>query len=405
MNITENGENFAETYAQVNGNITKDSYMDVTTCIRTYLNAINLNNTTYYGYDEDGKYTNIISENEIKQIIYNLLSENYISKNNITIDNLYSHIKTLDEQVLFVPLDISLIKDSDNIKSFIIYGITETLTDLSMNGKIFAIVNISFEDKIFSVEPIYGDYNNISEINLKEYENTITKNDNNFITQTTSNYEDIVKEYMNLYKRLAIGYPEKMYDLLDEEYRAKRFGSLEEFKNYIEKNKRKIIGLRVEQYNVTYNDEYTQYICIDQYENYYIFREKAVLDYSVILDTYTIDLPEFIEKYESATAQEKVALNLEKVIEAINEQDYKYVYNKLNETFKKNNFSTLEKFETYMKENFYEENEASYLSFNEISETYTYSVKIKDTESKKYKTKNFVMKLGEGTEFEMSFGI
>lgn len=405
MNITENGENFAETYAQVNGNITKDSYMDVTTCMRTYLNAINLNNTTYYGYDEDGKYTNIISENEIKQIIYNLLSENYISKNNITIDNLYSHIKTLDEQVLFVPLDISLIKDSDNIKSFIIYGITETLTDLSMNGKIFAIVNISFEDKIFSVEPIYGDYNSISEINLKEYENTITKNDNNFITQTTSNYEDIVKEYMNLYKRLAIGYSEKMYDLLDEEYRAKRFGSLEEFKNYIEKNKRKIIGLRVEQYNVTYNDEYTQYICIDQYENYYIFREKAVLDYSVILDTYTIDLPEFIEKYESATAQEKVALNLEKVIEAINEQDYKYVYNKLNETFKKNNFSTLEKFETYMKENFYEENEASYLSFNKISETYTYSVKIKDAESKKYKTKNFVMKLGEGTEFEMSFGI
>lgn len=138
---------------------------------------------------------------------------------------------------------------------------------------------------------------------------------------------------------------------------------------------------------------------------YYIFKENSAFQFSIILDTYSIDLPEFIEKYESATTQEKVALNLEKVIEAINEQDYKYVYNKLNETFKKNNFDTLEKFEKYMKKNFYEENEASYLSFNEISGTYTYSVKIKDAESKKYKTKNFVMKLGEGTEFEMSFGI
>lgn len=138
---------------------------------------------------------------------------------------------------------------------------------------------------------------------------------------------------------------------------------------------------------------------------YYIFKENSAFQFSIILDTYSIDLPEFIEKYESATTQEKVALNLEKVIEAINEQDYKYVYNKLNETFKKNNFDTLEKFEKYMKNNFYEENEASYLSFNEISETYTYSVKIKDAESEKYKTKNFVMKLGEGTDFEMSFGI
>lgn len=98
-------------------------------------------------------------------------------------------------------------------------------------------------------------------------------------------------------------------------------------------------------------------------------------------------------------------MNLEKVIEAINEQDYNYVYNKLNETFRKNNFSTLEKFEKYIKENFYEENEATYLNFNEISETYTYSVIIKDKKTSKTKTKNFVMQLGAGTNFEMSFEI
>lgn len=51
------------------------------------------------------------------------------------------------------------------------------------------------------------------------------------------------------------------------------------------------------------------------------------MNFTVILDTYTIDLPEFTEKYTKASDEEKVLLNIQKGFTAINDKDYRYVYN------------------------------------------------------------------------------
>ena len=59
------------------------------------------------------------------------------------------------------------------------------------------------------------------------------------------------------------------------------------------------------------NNNYTEYTCMDQFENYYIFRENKVMDYSIILDNYTIPTEEFIEKYNSVNEQKKVVLNIQ----------------------------------------------------------------------------------------------
>jgi hypothetical protein len=54
------------------------------------------------------------------------------------------------------------------------------------------------------------------------------------------------------------------------------------------------------------------------------------MDYKLILDEYTIDLPEFTEKYKKAAPQEKVGMNIEKIISAINNKDYgKYRFNQV----------------------------------------------------------------------------
>ena len=66
-----------------------------------------------------------------------------------------------------------------------------------------------------------------------------------------------------------------------------------------------------------------RYVCKDGKDNFYIFNVNKVLDYTVVLDTYTVDLPEFTEKYNKVNAQEKVALNINKVITALNNKDYK----------------------------------------------------------------------------------
>lgn len=355
---------------------------------------------------EIGIYVLIIDESEIKQNIYNLLSQKYIEEKSITIDNLYENIKTINSPELFVPLEISLIQD-EKIKSFAVHGITEKQNNFQKIDDVFFIVNIDMSTSLFSIEPIYEKYNSIEEIKMRNFDTNIKENNENKIIQTVSNYEESVKEYIDLYKRLALGAPEQMYNLLDEEYRNTKFRSVENFKNYIAKNKQKIIGIKAEKYQATKNDEYTQFVCIDQNENYYIFREYAVLNYKVILDTYTIDLPEFTEKYAKATNEEKVLLNIQKCFEAINNKDYEYVYGKLDETFKKNNFKNESGFENYIKNNFFEKNKMQPIKAEKQGEFYVYDLNIKDnskTDSKSF-NKKFIMQLKDNTDFVMSFNI
>lgn len=403
--INEVGEDFTETYGKENENeIDRQSYFDVNDCVKQYLSMINIKNDAYYGYDENGQYVLIIDENVIKQNIYNILSQKYIEEKNITINNLYQNVKTVEYSQLFVPLEISLVQD-DKVKSFAVHGITENQDDFKKNEDVFFIVNIDVNTSSFSIEPIYEEYKNVKEIKIDKFETEIKQNNENKIAQTVSNYEQAVKEYINLYKRLALGAPEQMYNLLDKEYRETKFGNIEKFKNYINENRQKITGIKAEKYQVTNENEYTQFVCVDQDENYYIFREYAILNYSVILDTYTIELPEFTKKYAKATDEEKVLLNLQKCFEAINNKDYKYVYEKLDTTFKNNNFKNESDFESYIKDNLFEKNKIQPIKVEKQGEFYVYNLAIKDNSNVNSKTinKTFIMQLKDKYDFVTSF--
>ena len=296
-----NGENFFEYYST-----TRDAYFDVNSCMRTYLGAISTKNNILYSEDKEA----------FNNKIYDLLSDNYIKQNDITLENLQEYVENIEEQVIFVPLEIAEI-ENDTLKSFIVHGLAENIIDLSVVKEVYAVVNLDIEKDIFSIEPIYGNYNSINEIEITELESVINENSYNKFSRNQPTYEDMAKDYINLYKRLAIGHPEKMYELLDEDYRTAKFGSKEDFKKFVEENKKTIIGIRLEKYNAVQENDYTKYTCIDQYGNYYIFIENAILDYSILLDTYTIDLPEFTENYKIATTEEKVGMNIQKIVEAL----------------------------------------------------------------------------------------
>ena len=97
-------------------------------------------------------------------------------------------------------------------------------------------------------------------------------------------------------------------------------------------------------------DEYSEYVCRDKYQNLYIFRAKNPLDYTVLLDTYTITTDNFKTTYDKSSEEYKVAMNIDKWIQMINSRDYTSAYNCLDETFRNNNFGSEEAFEKYMKE-------------------------------------------------------
>lgn len=395
----DTGSSIYEDYSNSENNeIDRMTYFNINNCITNYLGAINQNNSLYYGYDQNGKYTRIVSTEDINQRIYDLLSEKYIKQNNITIENLRNHLKLMETDSIFVPTNIKIIQNGE-IKSFLVQGLVENITNLNLIEEIFAIVNIDITNSVFSIEPIYGNYKNIEEIKIEQLEEIIKVNDNNIFYMSSSSNQDVAKDYINLYKRIALGKPEIMYNLLNKEYREVKFQNEEGFKRYIEENRQKILGIRVEKFQVNERDDYSEFICIDQYENYYIFMEKEILDYSVILDTYTIDLPEFIKQYNNASSQKRVGMNIEKIITAIKNGDYQYVYNKLDNTFRSNNFSTVDQLKNYIENNLKDFSNIEYLEFSEEGGLCIYKTKIDN------KFLNVIMQLDSGTDFSMSFNV
>ena len=265
-------------------------------------------------------------------------------------------------------------------------------------------------------------------------EDTVEKNNYNTIPYKYYEEEDIVDRYLQSYLENALFNPEIAYESLNEEYREKKFGNLEGYEEYISANREKLEAMckatrrqytdfenyedyeeyyrqvsknGLEQYRIDNDNGTKRYICIDTSGSYYIFYIDSIMNYTLILDTYTIDLPESTEEYNNATDAEKAQLNIQKVFRAINDGDYNYVYNKLDPTFKQNNFPTLESFTAYITSNFYENNSIGYSNYQTNGNLHIYDINITNTDNENSAeiTKNFIIQLLEGTDFVMSFSV
>lgn len=180
---------------------------------------------------------------------------------------------------------------------------------------------------------------------------------------------------MTMYKALMLSNTNEAYKYLDNEYRNLKYGSLQEYKDFIISNNDDINDFEMKAYSINGN----RYVCKDGKDNFYIFNVNKVLDYTVVLDTYTVDLPEFTEKYNKVNAQEKVALNINKVITALNNKDYKYIYNKLADSFKDNYFNNEDELKEYLSNKLYDNNEINFGKFSdEGNGIYTYEIELSE---------------------------
>lgn len=368
-------------------------------------------------------------ENNEATATFNVLDQEFIKQNSITEKNV------LDK--------IGKIANVNRYETKEIYGNTEIpCTIYYAKGKIgntdlYYIIVVDTKNNTYSIEPIneqlYTEYVNGKKVNSEKVE--IEKNDDNGILFQNYTQEDIVQKYFNSYIQNVINYPQEVYNMLDEEYKNKKFGSFDNFKKYIN-NKADLLNLlniynrksysdfatsqEYEEYYLQFLDvgltqyivntytDYTEYICYDQDDNVYIFREKAPNDYTIILDAYTIEIPSVKQKYETSTDQDKVAMNIEKIKQAVNDKDYTYVYNKLDETFKNNNYPTEASFEQKMQSELYGRNDFSYTKVESKSNVYVCDVTVTDASVKNstaQKILHVFMQLKDETDFVLSFNI
>lgn len=239
---------------------------------------------------------------------------------------------------------------------------------------------------------------------------SIKENEYNKVNSIVVSDEQMAQKYFYNFKRMAVESDEveEIYNNLDNEYKNIRFSNFEEFEKYIQKSKEKLSQAGLEKWKMNEYENYNQYICQDNLGNYYIFNETAPMQYTLILDTYTVELAEVVQKYDSANIQERVVLNIDKIKQALNSYNYSYVYNKLAEGFKNSKFKTLEEFEYYMTNKLYDNIDIEYVNFSNEGETYIYDVIIKDStkqENSQGIEMQIIMQLKENRDFIISFNI
>ena len=145
---------------------------------------------------------------------------------------------------------------------------------------------------------------------------------------------------------------------------------------------------------------------MDKYENYYIFKVTDFTEYTVTLDTYTIISNTFKNTYDGADDQGKTMLNCDKWIQMLNNRDYTSAYNVLDETFRNNNFGSVDNFENYMRQNYGEHYEVTFGDFSNEGDTYIQPLTLTPISgSNQSKEITIIMRLSDDYGYTMSFVI
>ena len=295
---------------------TRNDFYAVKTCIeKFYLYLAKTDESDYSIIDEETEQALEATDNMRKEAIYNMLDNNYIQNTGITKNNVLQHLGEIETSDVIID-DMYVSEQTENVAVYLVYGKLRNQTTRE-NTEFNLMLKIDMLNRTFKVIP--ADYINeyVGEISVGQelkldIEETIEKNDYNIFAYETISEETYILDMFNEFKTDMMYDYETAYERLNEEYKQKRFETYEEFETYATEHIRNSVVMQLNQYQVNEFDNYTQYVCVDQNGKYYIFNETGVMDYTVILDTYTIDLPQFTEQYNNATDAEKVLYNLQK---------------------------------------------------------------------------------------------
>ena len=371
------------------------------------------------------KYFKTLDEND-NDSIYSLLNNKYIDENGITSLNLTQKTYQLkDGFEEFFAKDIYYRELSyDKEKQYYIYG--EILGDnYNTIRTVYIIANLDYENMSFNItlpqkiEMDQQEYLTIIEdlksgntdeiIYVDEQEKTedIVLNENNAFEENVSENPYSLDHYLKNYTTMAVYYPDIAFNLLDEEYRNKKFKSIDEYKQFVLDNKYRLLNTTIKEYSIFEKEGYYQYVISDTRGNYYIFKVTDIMKYTIIPDFYTIELEEIINNYDNSNVQERVAINIQKIVSALNSKDYKYVYDKLDDGFKANKYSTFEAFKKYMSTVIVGNPELKLGEFRNEGETYIYNIVLESARASADEPVNMqiIMQLKENRDFVMSFSV
>ena len=347
------------------------------------LQKVTDNSTLYSISNNINKYFNYIKGNNTQAV--NELGGN-------TLYNLQNNVKYVVKEAYTT--------ENRNMAKYYTYGILTVANGdyTATEQEVYMIIYLTIENKGYMVQTITEE----------EYKNRQALEENEKVTITQGTYNIYEYEYVNNVKQMEIylqdyvfrvlNNTEKSYELLNEEYRDKRFGSIEQYVKFLNEKIGQLQNIKITQYNVDDSELDKVYIGTDENGNYYHIEESAYMEYELILDNYTLD------DYSNESTEEKIKKSAEKFILMINSADYTNAYNLLEENFKTTNFPTEQDFIDYVKNNLFKRN---IIASREVTDDGICIVTMRETLSTNSNTieKQFIVTLGEGMEFTIEFDV
>lgn len=350
------------------------SYFISTQCIKKYYESIDV---AYSLIDVDAKNLLGINQGNITNIYVD------IENPSICIDEIYEEMVRPTQILYLVKYRMQNSRNGTNSS--------------------LLLIRMDLQNVNFSIYPYQylrqKNFLNLNENDIIEVGNIEPIEDNNYnryrIGQISVEDPAIMSE---LLKRLQFDIKfdlNHLYNSLDENYKKLRFeNNTEQFVQYVNEYRDIILNDEITSYQ-TYNaNEYTQYYGLAKSKNHYIFNTNNLMDYTILLDNYTVDLPQTKEAYEKGSAKAKSEYCLKKIINAINNKDYNLIYDKLSLT-QKNQYSSYEEFANYLKRAFYEKNDyqiEDYMILNKEN-AYQFLIKITDSTKKEYSFRRYDIRI------------
>ena len=228
-------------------------------------------------------YYDIIRSNDA-EILYNVLVENYIYNNNITVNNVLSILDNSYEDTSYIAKDIQYI-EGENITYYIINGyllnqiiVTE---ELQYNSDVNFMVII--KNNTYAIYPL-------QDVDINEFlERYDFKNDENINSANTYTNVFVVVEnklttYINEFLTLMFVDSQRAYNMLSDESKD-LYGSLDNFNQRLY-NIYQSISPVVFSYYVNELDDYVEYDIIDNNTNRITIYEYNTMNYSINIDFY-----------------------------------------------------------------------------------------------------------------------
>ena len=252
--------------------------------------------------------------------------------------------------------------------------------------------NLKQDDKI-SLDIV--DFSDIEKIEYMDYKHENLSNKEAIcIKELFERFEFDVKYDLN-----------HLYNSLDEEYKNIRFeNNFQKFSSFMNNRREIYVEDIIKGYQKYELNWYTQYIIICRNDDHFVVNMVDLMNYSIQFDNYTTVIPAYSELYNSNLPHIKPKYCMDRIRKAINDENYEFIYSKLNPVQKSNYFSRFDVFVSYIQNNFYKRNVFDYKKYTKVSDSvYTYNVNVKNEMNENdYRIFKMTVTLKEAEDFSIS---